>query len=86
MKTYKDLEKFFERLMKQREEMKLQLHLFKAEAKDQWTKAEKKWKQLKIRMEQLRLEAGAATRNPDKAIKNLAWEIKEKYKYIRQRL
>lgn len=86
MKTHQDFERYFQRLKQQRDELKLKLHLFKAGTKDEWTKAEKKWKQLKNKMEQFFFETEEATRNPDKTIKNLAKELQEKYQQIRKQL
>lgn len=86
MKTFEDFEQFFGGLKQQRDELKLKLHLLKADVRDEWEKADKKWKQLRKKMEQFRSEAKKAARNPDKAIENLAKELKEKYEQIRQHL
>lgn len=84
--THDDMKKFVETLKQQRDELKVKLHLAKAEAADEWEKAEKKWGQLKAKTRVLGTEAGGASKDIGAAAKQLAKEIKHGYDRIRKLL
>ena len=65
-----------ETLKQQCDELKLTLHLAKAEAGDEWEKAEEKWGQLKAKTCVLGTEAGDVSKDIGAAAKQLAKEIK----------
>ena len=74
------------KLRQQRDELKLQTHLFKAEAKDEWDKAEQHWKHVQVKSR----EAGDKTSHVGEEIvdtlKNVGREIHQGYKKIRETL
>ena len=84
--THDDVKKLVETLKQQRDELKVKLHLAKAEAGDEWEKAEKKWEQLKAKTRVLGTEAGDASKDIGAAAKQLAKEIKHGYDRIRNLL
>ena len=81
-----DVKKVVETLKQQRDELKVKIHLAKAEAGDEWEKAEKKWEQLKTKTRMLGTEAGDASKDIGAAAKQLAKEIKHGYDRIRKLL
>ena len=42
-----DLDQMVQKVRQQRDELKVKIHLAKAEAEDEWATAEKKWEELK---------------------------------------
>ena len=84
--THDDVKKLVETLKQQRDELKVKLHLAKAEAGDEWEKAEKKWEHLKAKTRLLGTEAGDASKDIGSAAKQLAKEIKHGYDRIRNLL
>lgn len=82
--TREELEKLMDTLAQQRDELKLQLHLAKAEAKDEWNALEGKWQQAQVRLDQLQ---GATEQTLDEvgtAASLLADELKRGYERIRK--
>jgi hypothetical protein len=61
-------------------------YLAKAEAGDEWEKAEKKWEQLKAKTRVLGTEAGDASKDIGAAAKQLVKEIRHGYDRIRNLL
>jgi hypothetical protein len=84
--THDDVKKLVETLKQQRDELKVKLHLAKAEAGDEWDKAEKKWEQLKTKTHVLGTEAGDVSKDVGAAASQLAKEIKHGYDRIRKLL
>jgi len=81
-----EIDGFVEKLRRQRDELKLQSHLFKAEAKEEWDKAEARWKKLQARSGQARDAAGDAGEDIVDALKNVGREIRDGYEKIRKTL
>lgn len=74
------------KLRQERDELKLELHLGKAELKDEWQALERKWERLEGRVEGAAGEAREASREVGAAFGVLADELGEAYRRIRARL
>lgn len=79
-------EKVMAELRRQRDEIRLKLHLGKAELKDEWEALEPKWERLEERMEGVADEARDASREVGAAFGLLADELAEAYRRLRSRL
>jgi predicted nucleic acid-binding Zn-ribbon protein len=75
-----------DKLRQERDELRLKLHLGKAELKDEWETLERKWEQLEARMAGARDEAREASKEVGAAFGILADELGQAYKRIRARL
>ncbi len=73
---------FIEKLKQQRDELRLQIHLAKAEARDEWDELENKWGGLMERMKAVGEEAGEAKSDIGTAARELAVELKKGYARI----
>jgi uncharacterized protein YjbJ (UPF0337 family) len=82
--TKQDLEKLMATLAQQRDELKLQLHLAKAEAKDEWDALEGKWEQAQGKLAQVQTAAGESLEDVRAAASLLADELKNGYERIRK--
>ena len=81
-----EIEELAEDLRQNRDELRVQLHLAGAEAKDAWADLEKKWDRFEAKAAVLRKEAASAGRDIGEATKLLGGEIKEGYKRLRKLL
>jgi len=92
-----DLEENFEQLVetleKQRDQIKLKIHLGSMEAREEWEHLEKKLQQLKVKQEdiknkadQIGEEVGVAGKKIKEATKDLGKEIKAGYERLRDLL
>jgi len=81
-----EIEKMIEQLKQERDEISLKAHLFKAEAKDEWTKVDKEWEHLKSKTEQLGKEAKGASGDISAAASLLGEEIMKSFQRIRKTL
>jgi predicted nucleic acid-binding Zn-ribbon protein len=75
-----------DKLRQERDELRLKLHLGKAELKDEWETLERKWEQLEARVAGARDEAREASKEVGAAFGILADELGQAYKRIRARL
>jgi seryl-tRNA synthetase len=75
-----------EQLKRQRDELRVKLHLAKADAKDEWAKLEKQWEELKPRLEAAREEAGKTAESVGAALNLALEELKKGYDRLRKRL
>ena len=75
-----------EKLKQQRDELRLKMHLAKADARDEWEELEGKWDTLKSRLRSAGEEAGEATGDIGEALRGLAAEIKKGYDRIKEQL
>ena len=75
-----------EELKRRRDELLVQVHLGKAEARDEWEDAEAKWSKLQGHAERLREQAGEKAAKISEASGVLAEELREAYDRIRERL
>lgn len=78
-----DFDRVLDELRTQRDELKVKLHLAKAEARDEWEKAEKKWEHLRAKLDVVGREAADTGSNVLAATKLVAREIKDGYDRIR---
>lgn len=85
-KAKHEIEELVKELKEDRDELHLQIHLAKADARDEWEKAEKKWRTLKKKVETAAREGKAASRDVGAAAKLLVDELKEAYTRIRRKL
>lgn len=80
------VEKMIQDLTRQRDELKLNLHLGTQEAKEQWDKLEDKLYQLKQRLEPTKQAAEESASSVWDAVRLLGGEIKEGFDKIRKSL
>lgn len=81
-----DINEVFENLKKQRDELRVKMHLAAADAKDEWEVLEKKWGNFEGKAKQVGGEAKEASKDIWDATKLLGNEIKEGYDRIRKQL
>lgn len=67
-----------------RDELRLQAHLARAEAKDLWVRLENAWPRLESRLRDLERESGEAAEQLAKATKELLTELKDGYRSLSQ--
>jgi chromosome segregation ATPase len=73
-------------LRQQRDELRLQMHLAKAEVKDEWAELEKKWQHLESRLGAAAGEAKSSAKNVGAALETVAEELGNAYRRIRRSL
>jgi hypothetical protein len=81
-----DIDEMVQKLKQQRDELKLQAHLFRADANDEWEKAEKRWTHFQARSKQVGDAAGDAGEGIAEAARGLGREILAGYDRIRKTL
>jgi len=69
-----------------RDELKLQIHLGKAEAKDEWDKLEEKWQDLKDRSRDIGEATDESAQDVGTAMELVVDELKKGYERIRKLL
>ena len=79
-----DLERLADELKRQRDELRLKLHLAKAEARDEFERLEKRWEHVRGRLAVLAKEAGAASKDVGEATRLVLDEIKAGYRRLRE--
>lgn len=70
-------------LKRARDELRLKAHLLRAEARDEWEKAEAKWRQVQAEQPGLAEAAGEALDEIGDSVKRLLREIGQAYARIR---
>ena len=80
------LEEVLAKLKTERDELRVQLHLLAAEAKDEWEDVEKHWEHLESRAKRVGDAAADAGDDVAAAGKQLAEEIGNAYQRIRKSL
>ncbi len=75
-----------EQLKQQRDELRVKLHLAKADAKDEWAKLERQWEELKPKLEAARQEAGKTAGSVGSALSLAVEELKKGYERLRKLL
>ncbi len=81
-----DIEALIDSLKQQRDAIKVQLHLGKAEAKEEWEALEQKLEHLRAKAKSVGSETQAVSSDVFEAAKLLAEEIKTGYERILKRL
>lgn len=69
-----------------RDEMKLQAHLFKAEARDEWHRLEKRWTEFTTEVDRLAEMTDDSDANTDAFAVELLEEIETGYHKLKERL
>ena len=82
----KELDELLETLKQRRDELNLQLHLGKAEAKELWNETEEKWQHLRNQLEQIDDETGDVAKDIGAAAMLVADEIRHGYERLRKML
>ena len=86
-KSWKErLESEMEVLQQGRDELRVQMNLAAADARDAWGKVEKKWDHLEARIKQVGQATQDSAEEVEEAAKLLVDEIKEGYKNVRNLL
>ena len=75
-----------EHLKQQRDELRVKLHLAKAEAKDEWARLEKQWEERRPKLEAASQEAGKTAESVGAALSLAVEELKKGYERLRNRL
>lgn len=79
-----ELDKVMAVLAQQRDELKLKMHLAKADAKDEWASLETKWEEVQGKLGQAQSVAGQTFDEVGVAAGLMAEEIKRGYERIRK--
>jgi hypothetical protein len=80
------LQEMLEKLEQERDELKVRLHLGKAEAREEWEKMEGRIAELRVRLDRAGDEAGEVMEDVGMAAKLLGDEIREGFGRIRRML
>ena len=72
------------KLAQMRDELKLKIHLAKAEARDEWKELETKWQHLLGRLDRMEDVSADAAGDVGKAVRKLMEELGEGYDRIRK--
>ena len=72
-----------EDLRQSRDELRVQMHLAKAEGRDEWEELEKKWGEFQVKLGKVEGAAGDAGKDVGTALSELGKELKTGYKRIR---
>jgi len=78
--------KAVEHLKQQRDELRVKLHLAKADAKDEWARLEKQWEEMRPKLEAARQEAGKTAESVGSALSLAVEELKKGYERLRKLL
>lgn len=84
--TKDKLVKLMEILKQRRDELSVQMHLGKAEAKDLWKETEDKWRHLRNQLDKIDEDTGDASKDVGAAAILIAEEIKQGYERLRKLL
>ena len=80
------IEKLAEELRQARDELKVQMHLAGAEAKDEWAALEGKWEDFHAHSSRVGHEVGEAAEEVGDALELLGEELRKGYRRIRKTL
>jgi DNA repair exonuclease SbcCD ATPase subunit len=81
-----DINDFWEKLKTQRDEMKVQAHLARAEFRDEWNEVEEKWQKAEQALNRVQDQAIETTAEMQKSAQVIMEEIASTYERIKQRL
>ena len=70
-------------LERRRDELRLKLHLAKADARDEWERTEQKWERVRTDLQRAQQGTGKAVEEIAGGVQNLIDEISNSYKRIR---
>jgi hypothetical protein len=86
VKIQQDIKDVVETIKRERDELRVQLHLFKAEAHDEWVRLEKQWAHFRQKADTVATVTGQATGDVGVSVRLLGDEIAEGYRKIRDSL
>ena len=78
-----DIDQMIAKLRQQRDELKLQAHLMKAEAKDEWHEAELQWKELEKKLDKAKAAGADAGEDVAEGVRHLGSKLQDGYRKIR---
>lgn len=84
MEEQKEIETFMQKLQRQRDEIFLQIHLAKAEAREEWEAAEKKLEHLKTKTPVVAREGGESMKDLGAAVTLVGEELLRSYERIKK--
>lgn len=79
-----EMSKLQEALEQQRDELRVRMHLAKADARDEWEELEKKWAEAQSKFTQLQKTAGESMGEIEAAARLLGEEILKGYDRVRK--
>lgn len=79
-----DLQKLADDLKTQRDELRVRLHLARAEAREEFEKLEKRWEHLRAKLAVLGKEAGEASKDVREAARLVLDEIRDGYHRVKK--
>lgn len=79
-----ELKKLEDTVLQQRDELRLKLHLAKADARDEWEGLERKWAEAQVKFDQVKKTAGESSEGIEAAAKLLGEELLKGYERIRR--
>jgi len=79
-----EMKKLEETLLQQRDELRLKLHLAKADARDEWEGLEKKWVEAQAKFAEVQKAAGESSEEIEAAARLLGDELLKGYERIRR--
>ena len=79
-----NVQHFIEKLRQERDELKLQMHLAKAETLEEWEQLEKKWTHVQNKLSSAGDAAGDASKDVSAAAEILGAELKKGYQRIKR--
>jgi len=79
-----DLHRLVDELKEQRDELRVRLHLAKAEARDEFEKLEKRWEHARGRLAVIGKEAGEVSKDVGDAARLVLDEIRAGYQRVRK--
>lgn len=82
----KEIELMIAGLKQARDELNVQMHLAKSEAREEWNDLEKNWQDLRGRLDRIAAEAGTASSDVLEAVKLVGEEIQKGYSRLRKHL
>lgn len=75
-----------ERLTRERDELRVQMHLARAELRDDWEQLERQWEQLQVKLEAAGREAASSAGEVRAAAGTLLEELRKGYRRVRDQL
>ncbi len=86
MTEQKPMANVFKTLKTERDELRLKIHLGKAELEDEWEELEAKWERFEGKISQVQKQAADSSEDLEAAIELLGEELKKAYGKIRSSL
>ena len=80
----KELDGLLKKLEQRRDELNVQMHLGKAEAKDLWQETEDKWRHLRSQLDEIDNDTGDVAKDVGAAAMIVAEEIRQGYDRLKK--